>query len=148
MTVDSSRAGLLVGVPKDIDLLGHVANEIDRIVAIVKKVCRQEVEPDGMDCDPDSVRGERIAEEAESEGVRARFRGAPGTAEVGMQIDVGFGDAVVSGPETAKKRMFSGVNPACPRRPSRLDPVSRPRRGGRRCSNSKPQCTDGRNGDR
>ena len=50
---------------KDIDLLGHVANDIDRIVAAVKDVCAQEVEPDGLDFDQDSVRGERIAEEGE-----------------------------------------------------------------------------------
>ncbi len=37
----------------------------------------------------------RIAEEAEYEGVRVRFRGHPGTAEVGMQIAMGFGAAVV-----------------------------------------------------
>lgn len=42
---------------RDIDLLGHVANDIDRIVAVVKEVCRQEVEPDGLDFDPDSVGG-------------------------------------------------------------------------------------------
>jgi hypothetical protein len=51
--------------------------------------------------DPDSVLGERIAEEAEYEGVRVRFRGNLGTARVSMQIDVGFGDAVVPGPVTA-----------------------------------------------
>jgi predicted nucleotidyltransferase component of viral defense system len=94
---------------KDIDLLGHVANDIDRIVSMVKEVCRQEVEPDGMDFDPESVRGERIAEDAEYEGVRARFRGALGTAEVGMQIDVGFGDAVVPGPETAEYPTILGL---------------------------------------
>jgi predicted nucleotidyltransferase component of viral defense system len=86
---------------KDIDLLGHVANDIDRIVAVVKEVCRQEVEPDGLDFDMDSVQGKRIAEESEYEGVRVRFRGSLGTAQVGMQIDVGFGDAVVPGPVTA-----------------------------------------------
>ncbi|MFQ5691385.1 MAG: nucleotidyl transferase AbiEii/AbiGii toxin family protein [Gemmatimonadota bacterium] len=83
---------------KDIDLLGHVANDTERLVAIVKEVCLQGVEPDGLDFEPSSVVGERIAEEAEYEGVRVRFQGNLGTARVSMQIDVGFGDAVVPGP--------------------------------------------------
>jgi predicted nucleotidyltransferase component of viral defense system len=86
---------------KDIDLLGHIANDTDRIVEVVKKVCGQEVEPDGVDFDQDSVQGQRIAEETEYEGVRVRFRGNLGTARVTMQTDVGFGDAVVPGPVTA-----------------------------------------------
>ena len=85
---------------KDIDLLGHVANDIDQIVAVVQEVCGQEVEPDGLDFDKNSVRGERIAEEAEYEGVRVRFHGKLGTASVAMQLDVGFGDVVVPGPVT------------------------------------------------
>lgn len=87
---------------KDIDFLGQVANDVERIVAVVKEVCRQDVEPDGLDFDPASVVGERIAEEAESEGVRVRFQGNLGTARVSMQIDVGFGDAVVPGPVTTE----------------------------------------------
>lgn len=83
---------------KDIDLLGQVANDIEPIMAVVKELCRQEVEPDGLDFDATSVLGERIAEEAEYEGVRVRFRGNLGTARVSMQIDVGFGDVVVPGP--------------------------------------------------
>ncbi len=83
---------------KDIDLLGRVANDVDGIVAVVQEVCRQEVEPDGLEFDAASVSGERIAEEAEYQGVRVRFRGNLGTARVSMQIDVGFGDVVIPGP--------------------------------------------------
>ncbi len=83
---------------RDIDLLGNVANDIQPIVAVVREICCQKVEPDGLEFDVDSVRGERIAEETEYEGVRVRFRGRLGTARVSMQIDVGFGDVVVPGP--------------------------------------------------
>ncbi len=83
---------------KDIDFLGRLPNEIDEVAAIVKEICQQAVEPDGLIFDPSSVAGERIAEQAEYEGVRARFYGQLGTARVPMQIDVGFGDSVVPGP--------------------------------------------------
>ena len=85
---------------KDIDLLGRVSNDIDSIVGLVKEVCRLEVQPDGLVFDSTSVQGEQIAEEAEYDGVRVRFQGNLGTARVSMQIDVGFGDAVVPGPVT------------------------------------------------
>ncbi|KAA3614221.1 MAG: nucleotidyl transferase AbiEii/AbiGii toxin family protein [Planctomycetota bacterium] len=86
---------------KDIDLLGQVANEVERVVAMIKDVCTQEVEADGLEFDPDSAQGERITEEAEYEGVRVRFRASLGTARVSMQVDVGFGDAVIPKPVLA-----------------------------------------------
>lgn len=86
---------------KDIDLLGQMANDVEGIVDVVKELCRQDVEPDGLVFDPASVSGERIAEEAEYEGVRVRFQGSLGMARVSMQMDVGFGDVVVPGPVTA-----------------------------------------------
>lgn len=80
---------------KDIDLLGRIENDIDSIAAIARNICLQKVEPDGIVFDADSIRAERITEEAEYEGVRVRFKGRLGRARVAMQLDVGFGDVVV-----------------------------------------------------
>jgi Nucleotidyl transferase AbiEii toxin, Type IV TA system len=82
----------------DIDLLGRVSNSLRTIAAVIKDLCRQEVEPDGLHFDPASVTTARIAEDAGYEGVRAKFRGRLGTARVSMQIDVGFGDVVIPPP--------------------------------------------------
>jgi predicted nucleotidyltransferase component of viral defense system len=79
----------------DIDLLGHTSNDVEEMARLVRGVCRQEVEADGMRFDAGSVVGARIVEEAEYQGVRLRFRGSLGNAVVAMQIDVGFGDVVV-----------------------------------------------------
>lgn len=87
---------------KDIDLLGHVPNDVDGVVVLMRDACSQAVEPDGVEFDPASVVGERIAEEAEYEGVRVRFRGRLGNARLTLQVDVGFGDAVVPGPVEAE----------------------------------------------
>lgn len=83
---------------RDIDLLGHVANEVGTLVEIVQDACRQEVEPDGVVFDAESVQGRTIVEEAEYSGVRISFRGALGTTRLAMQIDIGFGDAITPGP--------------------------------------------------
>ena len=78
----------------DIDLLGRTENQVETIVVIVRDVCRQKVEPDGLVFDPESVEGNRIAETAEYQGVRISFRGSLGNAKIFMQIDVGFGDVI------------------------------------------------------
>ncbi|MHC4250791.1 MAG: nucleotidyl transferase AbiEii/AbiGii toxin family protein [Planctomycetota bacterium] len=77
----------------DIDLLGRVENDVDTVTAVVRDVCSQPVEPDGLVFDPSSVRGEAIAETAEYAGVRVLFRADLGKAHVPMRVDVGFGDA-------------------------------------------------------
>jgi predicted nucleotidyltransferase component of viral defense system len=64
-----------------------------------RDICRAEVEPDGLAFLEDSVRGERIKEEEEYEGVRLRLTAALGNARIPLQVDVGFGDAVVPAPE-------------------------------------------------
>lgn len=84
----------------DIDLLGRTDNEPANIRRIVQEVCREDVEPDGLVFDAESVTGQVIAEDADYEGVRMRFRGNLGTAIVNMQIDVGFGDVITPAPLT------------------------------------------------
>lgn len=85
----------------DIDVLGQTDNSIDSIVSIVKEICRQEVEADGLIFDATSVEGERITEDADYEGVRVRFRGELGAARFVIQFDVGFGDVIIPSPLSA-----------------------------------------------
>ena len=83
---------------RDIDLLGYTSNEVENLVVIVKEVCRQDVQEDGLFFDPDTVTGERIKEDADYEGVRMRFVGLLGRARLHLQIDVGFDDIVFPAP--------------------------------------------------
>lgn len=78
----------------DIDMLGKTSNEIDNIVEQVKDIISVEAEPDGIVFDLDSIKAERIKENADYEGVRVRFIGTLDNARVHMQIDVGFDDIV------------------------------------------------------
>lgn len=79
----------------DIDMLGQIDNRMEGIVNIMRSMCTQPVEPDGIIFDADEVRGERITEDADYEGVRIKFRGKLGAARISMQVDIGFGDVVV-----------------------------------------------------
>jgi hypothetical protein len=82
----------------DIDLLGKMPNQVDDVAAVMRDVCRQNVAPDGLVFDPDSLRGAPIAEDAVYEGVRVNFQGHLGNGRLAMQIDVGFGDIVTPAP--------------------------------------------------
>lgn len=83
----------------DIDMLGKMKNSTDAITAMVRDVCLQDVEPDGIVFDPNSVRGQVITEDADYEGVRLHFRGSLDTARITIQLDVGFGDVVIPSAE-------------------------------------------------
>jgi predicted nucleotidyltransferase component of viral defense system len=80
---------------RDMDFLGKIDNDIGTIGEAVRDVCSTEVEPDGLEFDPETIEAERIAENADYEGVRVRFQGNLGSARITMQFDVGFGDKVI-----------------------------------------------------
>jgi len=84
---------------KDIDFLGRLRNDLRVVAAAVGDACRQEVEPDGMTFDAESVEAISIVEEGDSAGVRVRLRGALANARVSLQVDVGFGDVVTPAAE-------------------------------------------------
>ncbi|MFC1853097.1 nucleotidyl transferase AbiEii/AbiGii toxin family protein, partial [candidate division CSSED10-310 bacterium] len=78
----------------DIDLLGRTSNDVEHLERIVREICFVVVEPDGLEFDPESIKGDRIVEGADYEGVRLRFNAILDNARIRMQIDVGFGDVV------------------------------------------------------
>lgn len=66
---------------RDIDLLARLNNDLEFIRSVVADICRQTVEDDGLVFAAATVTTERIAEDADYEGVRARFGGLLGTLE-------------------------------------------------------------------
>ncbi len=91
-------AGPAARPTKDIDLLGRLDNSLENLAAVVKEVCAVQVEEDGIIFRAESIRTERIKEDADYEGVRIRFEGLLGKARIPMQLDVGFGDAMIPPP--------------------------------------------------
>lgn len=78
----------------DIDMLGRTSNEMDSIIAQIKDIISTDTEPDGLIFDPDTIRAERITEDADYRGIRVRFTGGLDTVRIHMQVDIGFGDIV------------------------------------------------------
>ena len=84
---------------RDMDLLSYGEPEIALLEKVFRELCEIEVEPDGLAFQPESVHGARIKEEEKYEGVRLHMIALLGNARIPMQIDVGFGDRIVPGPE-------------------------------------------------
>src|SRR5688572_4404452 len=58
---------------RDLDLLGHGGSEITRLEAVFREIMKIEVEADGLEFVEASLRGARIREDQEYEGVRIQF---------------------------------------------------------------------------
>jgi hypothetical protein len=88
---------------RDIDLLGRMDNAVEHVVAVIRAICQEPVpEDDGLRFDVSGVVGERITEAAEYEGVRVRLQATLETARIRLQVDVGFGDVLVPGPQAVQ----------------------------------------------
>ena len=83
---------------RDIDFLGRLKNDLESIRVVVAEVCQTPVDDDGLVFDPASVTTERIAEDADYEGVRATFQAKLGNARIPMQSDIGFSDVITPAP--------------------------------------------------
>ena len=78
----------------DIDFSARFDNKIASIEKVIKDICEIPVIPDGLMFDPKTVKGQKIKEGAEYEGVRIKFRGFLERTHISMQIDVAFSDVI------------------------------------------------------
>lgn len=83
----------------DIDFLARFDNQVDSIEKAIKDICKIKVVPDGLIYDTETVKGIRIKEDADYEGVRVKFVGFLERARIPMQMDIGFGDIVYPRPK-------------------------------------------------
>jgi predicted nucleotidyltransferase component of viral defense system len=81
----------------DIDLLGKTDNTTENLEAIVRECCLI-TSDDGVIFDTESIKGEPIRKNDEYQGVRIIVKGALGKIRLHLQIDFGFGDAVIPAP--------------------------------------------------
>lgn len=86
---------------RDLDLLGRGENEVARLENIFRVVCSLHVSDDGIEFLGETIRGERIREGDEYEGVRLALVARLAEARVPLQVDIAFGDAVSPAPEEA-----------------------------------------------
>ena len=79
---------------QDVDLLGSGDDDVDRLVKLFKDVCSQDVPDDGLAFLPEAVTGTLIRENQRYGGIRIQMIGMLDNARIGIQVDIGFGDAI------------------------------------------------------
>ena len=94
----------------DADFLGFGSAEIPHLAKVFQDICRIEVE-DGIVFQPDSVTAVEIRKEAHYAGFRVTLMGLLDSARCPVQVDIGFGDAVVPGPEDVHYPVLLGEMP-------------------------------------
>jgi predicted nucleotidyltransferase component of viral defense system len=81
---------------RDLDLLRFGSADIRELIQIFQEICRTASDiQDGIEFLPETVRGESIREQAEYDGIRIKLEYRIGKTGQFMQIDIGFGDAIV-----------------------------------------------------
>jgi predicted nucleotidyltransferase component of viral defense system len=83
---------------RDLDLLSFGEPDIAYFTTTIREICTQDLSNDGVLFQADSVLLERIKEEDEYQGLRATLIATLDTARIPLQIDIGFGDAIVPNP--------------------------------------------------
>ncbi len=78
----------------DIDFLAHFDNQIPGVEKAIMDICEVPVVPDGLTFAPETVKGKKIKEDVDYEGVRVKFRGLLERSCIPTQIDIGFGDVI------------------------------------------------------
>jgi len=85
---------------RDADLLGFGPDDEANLIATFREVAAMDL-ADGIVFDPESVKAEAVRQDKTYGGTRITLAARLGTARCALQIDVGFGDAVTPGPQTA-----------------------------------------------
>ncbi len=84
---------------KDLDFSGFGEDLEQRLESMIQQICQTQVEPDGLEFDANGVKVHEIREDQEYHGQRVHLTAKLKNARIGLQIDVGFGDAVIPGTE-------------------------------------------------
>jgi hypothetical protein len=83
---------------RDADFLAKGDNSRERFIRIFQEISAIEVQDDGLRFDPKMVKADHIKEDADYEGVRVTLTAFLDKAQIPIQIDIGFGDAISPGP--------------------------------------------------
>ncbi|MGE3344574.1 MAG: nucleotidyl transferase AbiEii/AbiGii toxin family protein [Vicinamibacterales bacterium] len=96
---------------RDIDFTGYGSPEPDDVVAAFREICDTPDDVDALVFDPDAITAEPIRDGSEYAGHRIRLKASLGGSDITVQVDVGFGNAIVPGPEEREFRTMLGDPP-------------------------------------
>lgn len=85
----------------DIDMLGITSNDESNILEQMRETLLINEISDGLDFKHQTLKASKILEEADYQGLKVKFGCTLDSAQLNVQIDIGFGDIVYPKPEKA-----------------------------------------------
>ena len=96
---------------RDIDFTGYGSSEQADVLRNVREICNTADDVDSLVFDTEAITIDPIRDGSEYDGLRIRLRAQLGKSNIAVQIDVGFGNAIVPGPEEQEYRTILGDPP-------------------------------------
>lgn len=96
---------------RDIDFTGYGTSEREDVIHAFREICNTPDAVNQLVFDTANITAEPIRDGSEYDGLRIRIRARPGDSDIPVQIDVGFGNAIVPGPEETEYRTILGDPP-------------------------------------
>lgn len=96
--------GTLYRPTRDIDFTAYGSSDPQDVIAAFREICDTPDDVDQLVFDTQTITAETIRDGSEYDGLRIRIRARLGDSDIPVQIDVGFGNAIVPGPEETEVR--------------------------------------------
>lgn len=96
---------------RDIDFTGYGSSDPQDVVRAIREICKTPDDVGPMVFDTDGIAAEPIRDGSEYNGLRLKIKARLGESELTIQVDIGFGNAIVPGPQEAEYRTILGDPP-------------------------------------
>ena len=96
---------------RDIDLTGYGSSEVRDVIDAFREICNTPDEVESLVFDTEGITVDPIRDGTEYGGLRVRLRAWLGESDIPIQVDVGFGNAIVPEPEEIEFRTLLGDPP-------------------------------------
>jgi hypothetical protein len=96
---------------RDVDFTGYGSSNPEDVISAFREICSTPDNVDQLVFDVTMITAEPIRDGSEYDGLRIRIRARLGDSDIPIQVDVGFGNAIVPGPEEQEYRTILGDPP-------------------------------------
>jgi hypothetical protein len=93
---------------RDVDFTGYGSSNPQDVIGTIREICNTLDDVDQLVFDTDTITAEPIRDGSEYDGLRIRIRARLGESDISIQVAVGFGNAIVPGPEEKEYRTILG----------------------------------------
>lgn len=96
---------------RDLDFTAYGDPNVDAVLSALRDICHTPDDVDALVFEADTIAAAPIRDASEYPGIRVRIVALLGTSRIPIQLDLGFGNAIVPGPEEVEYRTLLGDPP-------------------------------------